>query len=1019
MSLALNRVNLTGWLVFLITFIVYFFSVERTGSLWDCGEFVLGAYKLQVVHPPGAPLFLIIGRMFTWVATVFSDTPSDIAFSVNLMSGMCSAFAAMFICWTTIIFAKILLYGRNRDAEASNDFAVMGAGLVAGLTTAFATSIWFSAVEGEVYSMSTMFTCMTLWAAVKWYYLPNEPKHDRWLIFSLYAAGLSVGVHLLSLLAFPTIAILYYYKKYNKINFKGFAIAAFLGVVAVVLFQSIIVSGIPSLWSMFEIFCVNSLGMPFHSGLIPTVLLLFGVFYYALNYAKKKGNDLLYKVFFTLMLVTISYTPVGVVLLRAMANTPINMNNPDDVVRLLPYINREQYGDRSLTKGPHFDAKPIDTKTSDRYGRKGNKYVVVDRKFDYVFAKKDLIFLPRISHSDQGRVQLHRMWMNHLTGRSEGKPDMVYNLKFMWSYQFGWMFWRYFHWNFIGRQNGEQGYFPWDKKDGHWLSGIKAIDGSRLYNQDQLPRVIRENQARNTYFFLPFIFGLFGVFFHFKKDRNDFLALLVMWLITGLGLCFFNNSPPNEPRERDYVLVGSIFTFAIWVGLGVLFIVDLLRNKMKMANLPSGVIATVIILSAPIIMGFQNFDDQSRNGITAARDYAINILESCQPNSIIFTYGDNDTYPVWYAQEVEGIRRDVRVINLSLIAVDWYIESQRRKINDSPPIKMSIPKDQYRGLLRNQIFYFNPAGEGAPDTEMNLGGLLKFLGEDHPISAGGGREFETYLPTKKAYLEINRQKAIELGMIGPTDSNAVERIPINLPGSYITKDDLAVLDIIYSNILDRPIYFSVTCQQEKLMGLQDYMNLEGLALRITPVMTPSDRSLSIYGSGRMDVERSYDVVMNKYKWGNFDKKKLYVDHAYAPSVQGLRMMMMRLGSILESQGDTARAAAVANKYFESFPNMNFQYDIRVMPFIQMLISGGKLDDAKKHMKILAEEIADMMNFYNSLSPDELTSSFQQDKSFAESGIREISNMLSQFKDQEFENQIRTMFAKYLPSPVNN
>lgn len=1017
--MTLNRVNLTGWLVFLITFIVYFFSVERTGSLWDCGEFVLGAYKLQVVHPPGAPLFLIVGRMFTWIATLFSDQASDVAFAVNLMSGMCSAFAAMFICWTTIIFAKFLLYGRNRDEEASQDWAVMGAGLVAGLATAFSTSIWFSAVEGEVYSMSTMFTCLTLWAAVKWYYLPNEAQHDRWLIFSLYAAGLSVGVHLLSLLAFPSIAIMYYYKKWDKVTFKGFLLALIIGVVSVVLFQSLIISGLPKLWSMFEIFCVNSLGLPFHSGLIPTLLFLIAVFYFGLQYAKKRNHDLLYKIVFTTMLVTISYTPVGVVLLRAMANTPINMNNPDDVVRLLPYINREQYGDRSLTKGPHFDAKPIDTKTSDRYGRKGNKYVVVDRKFEYVFSKKDEIFLPRISHNDQGRVQLHRMWMDYLTDRKEGKPDMMYNLKFLWSYQFGWMYWRYFFWNFVGRQNGEQGFFPWDKKDGHWLSGIKPFDSSKLYNQDQLPRVMREHKARNTYYFLPLIFGLLGVVYHFRKDRNDFLVLLVLWLITGLGLCFFNNSPPNEPRERDYVLVGSIFTFCIWIGLGVMYLVEILRNKLKMSSMSSGLIATILVLSAPVIMGFQNFDDHSRNGITAARDYAINILESCQPNAIIFTYGDNDTYPVWYAQEVEGIRRDVRVINLSLIAVDWYIESQRRKINDSPPVKMSIPQAQYRGFLRNQIFYFNPAGDGAPDVEMSLGSLLKFLGEDHPISAGSGRDFETYLPTKKSFLEVDLQKAVQLGMIQQGDSNVVNRIPINLPGSYITKDDLAVLDIIYSNIHDRPVYFSVTCQQDKLLGLQDYMNMEGLALRICPVFSPSDRTLSIYGSGKLDVEKSYDMVMNKFKWGNFDKKQLFVDHAYAPSVQGIRMMMMRLGSILEFNKDSARAAAIGAKYFESFPNFNFQYDIRVMPFIQMLISGGKLEDAKKHLKILAEETADMMQFYESLSPDDLSSSFQQDKSFTMSGIKEILGLLSQFNDPEFENQVKSLLSKYDPAPLIN
>ena len=662
-----NKVNITGWLVFLIAFVVYFNSVERTGSLWDCGEFVLGAYKLQVVHPPGAPLFLLIGRLFTWVATLVSNTPSDVAFSVNIMSGICSALAAMFICWTTIMFSKLAIYGWGKEEEASHDWAILASGLVAGLATAFSTSIWFSAVEGEVYSMSTMFTCLTLWAAVKWYYLPNNSKNDSWLIFSIYAAALSVGVHLLSLLAFPTIALLYYYKRYEKHTFKGFIFTGLIGLTSVVLFQVLIISGIPALWSKFELFCVNFLGLPFHSGLIPTLITLGGACYLGLKYAKRIGNDLLHKVVFTYMLIIIANSIVGMVMLRAIANPPINMNAPDNVIRLLPYLNREQYGDRSLVKGPYFDAKPIDTKSEDRYGKVGNEYKVVDRKFDYVFAKKDQILIPRISHGDQNRPQIYRMWMDYLTGKKEGVPTQEFNIKFMFSYQFGWMFFRYFMWNFVGRENGEQGYYPWDKKDGHWLSGISAIDSYRLYNQNNLPRVIREDQSRNTYFFIPLLFGILGVLFQYKKNKNDFLAIFAMWLLTGIGLCFFNNSPPNEPRERDYVLVGAVITFCIWMGMGVLFVADLLKSRMKLNPNLSQIIAGVLVLSAPIIMGFQNFNDHSRKGITGARDYATDILESCKPNAIIFTYGDNDTYPVWYAQEVEGIRRDVRVINLSLI----------------------------------------------------------------------------------------------------------------------------------------------------------------------------------------------------------------------------------------------------------------------------------------------------------------------------------------------------------------
>ncbi|MCC6816518.1 MAG: DUF2723 domain-containing protein [Saprospiraceae bacterium] len=1019
MNILKSKVNITGWLVFLITFAVYFFSVERTGSLWDCGEFVLGAYKLQVVHPPGAPLFLLVGRLFAWLASLFSNNPADIAFAVNLMSGICSAFAATFICWTTIMFSKLAVYGRDRDEEASHDIGILSSGLIAGLCTAFATSIWFSAVEGEVYSMSTMFTCLTLWAAVKWYYLPNDPKNDSWLIFSIYAAALSVGVHLLSLLAFPTIALLYYYKRWDKHTTLGFFITGAIGVISVVLFQSLIISGIPALWSKFEIFCVNTLGLPFHSGLIPTLITLGGLCYWALKYTQKIGNDLAHKLVFSFMLIIIANSVVGMVMLRAIANPPINMNAPSDVVRLLPYLNREQYGDRSLTKGPVFDARPIDNTTEDRYGRVGNEYKVVDRKFDYVFAKKDQILIPRISHGDQNRPLIYRQWMEYLTGKKDGFPTQEFNIKFMFSYQFGWMFWRYFMWNFVGRENAEQGYYPWDKKDGHWLSGIKAIDGARLYNQDQLPRAIREDQSRNTYYFIPLLFGILGVIFHYKRNKNDFLAIFAMWLLTGLGLCFFNNSPPNEPRERDYVLVGAIFTFCIWIGMGVLFISQLLREKIKLSDGISQWIATALVISAPLLMGFQNFNDHSRNGITAARDYAINILESVKPNGIIFTYGDNDTYPVWYSQEVEGIRRDVRVINLSLIAVDWYIESQRRKINESAPVKLSIPSNQLRGFLRNQVYYYNPAGEGAPDVEMSATQFLKFIGEDHKLSAGGGREIETYMPTRKVYIEVNRQKAIDLGMITATDTTFVDKIPVAVPEYYITKDDLAVLDIINSNINERPVYFSVTCQQDKLLGLSDYTNMEGLALRIVPIKSPSERAYQIYGSGKIDDDRCFDLVMNKFKWGNFDKQKLFVDHSYAPSVQGMRFLMMRMITSYGMKGDSIKAGEIAEKYFNVFPNMNFPYDSRVLPFLESLIRGNKKERAVTEMKTMISETADWLKFYNSLSAQELETSYKEEKRYAVSSIYELTQLAEILGDESIKQEVKDKLGPYQAAPSPN
>ncbi|HUR30621.1 MAG TPA: DUF2723 domain-containing protein, partial [Saprospiraceae bacterium] len=439
---------ITGWTVFAIALIVYFFSVERTGSLWDCGEFVLGAYKLQVVHPPGAPLFLLVGRLFAWIADLFSNDPQDIAFGVNMMSAVCSSLAAAFVAWTTIIFARLSMVGRGQTLTTEQNLVTCGAGLAAGLATAFCTSIWFSAVEGEVYAMSTMFTTLTFWAAAKWYGMEDTPDADRWLIFAVYAAGLSIGVHLLSLLCFPAMGLLYYFKKYKSFNIWGLLFAMLLGALMIPVIQKIIIVGVPSLWAQMELLMVNSLGFPIHSGVIPTVLILIALSYFGVRWARKRNNGLAERLVVSLIMLVISFSTIGVVVIRANANTPINMNNPSDAMRLIPYLNREQYGERPLLRGPHFEAEPYDTEREDRYGVVGNRYEVVDQKLSYIYHDEDKILLPRISHSDGNRPALYHRWM----GDEKGKPTMAFNLEFLFRYQIGWMYWRYFMWNFAGRE---------------------------------------------------------------------------------------------------------------------------------------------------------------------------------------------------------------------------------------------------------------------------------------------------------------------------------------------------------------------------------------------------------------------------------------------------------------------------------------------------------------------------------------------------------------------------------------
>lgn len=1007
-----NRaLNIAGWLTFSIAFLVFVFSVERTGSLWDCGEFILGAYKLQVVHPPGAPLFLIIGRMFALLGDAFSSNPSDIAFAVNLMSGMATAFAGMFICWSTMYLGKLSLVGRDEQSDSGQNIGLLLAGLAAGLSSTFCVSVWFSAMEGEVYAMSTFFTALTLWSLLKWYYLPDTGKSDRWIVFSLFAAGLSIGVHLLSILTFPALAVFYYLKKYKNFSWLGFFASIGAGLVVLFIVQKVIIVGLPDLLVSLDMFAVNTLGLPFYSGLVPFLAIIGGILYWGIKRANKRGLHNLQLALVSLMLIIVAYSTTAVAVIRANANPPINMNSPSDPARLVPYLNREQYGDRPLLFGPSFNARPTGLNSKPRYGRVGDKYEEIDKKYDYTYNPQDEMFFPRMGHGDDpSKVRLYHQWMGH-----EGNPTMGDNLSFFWRYQLGWMYWRYFMWNFVGKQNGEQGYVPWDKSKGNWLSGISFIDNARLGNQAQLPSFEKDNQARNTYYFIPFLLGIIGCIFHYRRRNYDWLGLAVLFLITGIGIIVYSNQPPIEPRERDYVLVGSFFTFCIWIGLGGLAIGRYIAEKMKSNPLPGFAIGGLIALLSPALMGFQNFDDMGRKGIYASRDYATNFLNSVAKNAIIFTYGDNDTYPLWYAQEVEGVRPDVRVVNLSLIAVDWYIEQQRRKINESAAIKMTIPSESYRGNKRNQVYYITSE---MSEQELPISSVLRFIGEYHPLEGSGSKQ-ESFLPTNKIYIPIDKARWIANKYLSPQDS-VLDRIPVAFDvkeqGDYVLKGDLAVMDIIASNINDRPIYFSVTADPSKFLGLNQYMQLEGLALRIVPVRSVPDRQFGVFGLGRVAGDSLYNNVMTKFKWGNFDKQQLFVDKSYTPSVNAMRMVQMRGAFDLINKGDKKRAADLAENTLKVFPNQNFPFDGTIIPALSLIATADSLDRIKPYMKTLAENMREKMIFFNSLTPAERAQGYESDFDDTKKVINDMLDIIRRGKDTQFEEEIKKIIGPYIPKP---
>ncbi|PTM14674.1 MAG: DUF2723 domain-containing protein [Bacteroidetes bacterium] len=1009
--------RLTGWLVFAIATVVYFFSVERTGSLWDCGEFILGAYKLQVVHPPGAPLFLLVGRVFTWFAELFSDDKADIAFAVNMMSGLCTAFAAAFIAWITIILARLALVGREGETDAGQDLALAGGGLVAGLATAFATSIWFSAVEGEVYAMSTMFTALTLWAMVKWYSLPDNTQSDRWLIFAVYAAGLSTGVHLLSILTFPALALFYYFKKYEQHNLLGMALAAGSGVVAIVLIQKLVVVGIPALWTNMELLFVNGFGLPPQSGIVPTMLIVGGVLFGGLYLAHRRQSAVLQQIFVALALVVVAFSTVGIVVIRANAGPPVNMNAPTDAMRLLPYLNREQYGERPLLRGPDFDAQVQSTDVDDRYGLVGDRYEVTDYKISVNYNDSDKRLFPRMVDGTMGRPRLYQQWMGLDPNKPlpPGRPNFVDNVNFFLRYQIGWMYWRYFMWNFSGRQNGEQGFYDWDVSSGNWITGIDFIDEMRLSDQSQLPEKMAHDPAHNVYFMLPFLFGLLGMFWHGQKRGNDFVALLALFIITGIGIVVYSNQPPNEPRERDYVLAGSVFTFCIWIGMAVPALYQMLTNRLGSSKVVSAVGASALVLIAPALMGFQNFDDHSRADHTAARDYATNFLNSVDKDAIIFTYGDNDTYPLWYAQEVEGIRTDVRVVNLSLIAVDWYIDLLRRKVNDSAPIKMSIPREQLRGKLRNQVFYYNQAGEDRP---ISLQNFVKFMGEDHPLQSQGGRIIEAHYPTRNVLIPVDKAEILRNKVVSIADTaNIVAAIPVRVDDTQLLKDDVAILDILASNLWERPIYFAVTARIEKLFGMQDYTQLEGLALRIVPIKSTSENQLyGMLGSGRVNTEAIFENVTTKWRWGNFDKEDTYVNSSYGPSVQSMQFAIQRGASALLEKGDKERAIQMVDTYFDAFPDMNFEFGIHAAYMVGLYTQAGAYDKAKPKMQVLARNTIARLNYFVSLPDDVLQLSFGNEFQAALAVADRLVAYAQRAGDTEYLAELQALFGEYVRQP---
>lgn len=703
-----KRINVyAGWLVFLIASIVYLATIPPTTSFWDCGEFIATAYKLEVSHSPGAPLFMVLARFFT----LFSPTPAHAAMMVNAMSGIASALTIMFLFWTVTHLARKILIQRGELSEGGK-IAIIGAGLVGAFAYMLSDTFWFSAVEGEVYALSSLFTALVFWAILKWENIADEPYANRWLILIAYLIGLSIGVHLLNLLAIPAIVFVFYFKKY-KTTPLGVIIAGAISVVVLGFIMYFIIPYTVKLAGVFDRLFVNGFGLPYNSGVLFFAMLLIGSLVFGILYTQKHGKILANTVLLGVTVILIGYSTYALTVIRSNANPPMDQNNPEELFSLLSYLNREQYGDRPLVQGQYYSAPVIGSIDKISYRKKGDSYEKFINGFTYQYDDRFTTFFPRMYDSDPSHIREYERW-GHIKGKTINVsandnrvlPTFGENLRYFFSYQIGFMYGRYFMWNFVGRQNDVQGHG--ETANGNWLSGIPFIDNARLGDQTDLPDNMANHNARNTYYFLPLLLGLIGLLYQYSRHKKDFWVVMMLFVLTGIAIVVYLNQYPLQPRERDYAYAGSFYAFAIWIGLGVLAIYDGLRSVLN--NKTSAITASVVCLVAvPGLLGSENWDDHDRSGRYTPRDFAYNYLNSCEKDAVLFTNGDNDTFPLWYLQEVEEERTDVRIICLPYLSTDWYIDQMKRKAYDSEPVPFAMSSDQYRQGTRDMIFVNNRA----------------------------------------------------------------------------------------------------------------------------------------------------------------------------------------------------------------------------------------------------------------------------------------------------------------------
>ncbi|MEO8150481.1 MAG: DUF2723 domain-containing protein [Bacteroidia bacterium] len=1013
--------NILGWIVFAIASFVYLSTIEPTGSFWDCGEFIATANKLQVGHPPGAPLFLMLARVCILFA---GDNVKLIPIMVNSLSAIMSALCILFLFWTITAFAKKAIIKDVTNITMDQIITVMGSGFIGAVAYTFTDSFWFSAVEGEVYASSAAFTACVFWAIMKWDAVADEKHSTRWIILIAFLMGLSIGVHLLNLLTIPALALVYYFRRYN-FSWFGVIKTLVVGVIILAIVQFGVIQDYLKIGSYFDLFFVNTLHLPFWSGIIFFNLAVIVALAYGIYRTQKSKNPLWNTVLLCFAFILLGYYSYAQVVVRSGANPPLDENDPENVFGLLSYLNREQYGDFPLLYGQYFNAQLIrQDQGSTIYAQTKDKYIPVGNKPVAVYEPENCGFFPRMWSGQENHISAYKSWSGTPGDR---KPTAGENLLFFFKYQVNHMFIRYFMWNFVGRQNDMQGHG--DILKGNWICGINAIDAIRLGPQDHLPKSMTDNKARNCFYFLPLILGLLGMVYHFMSDRKDFMIVGLLFLMTGMAILLYLNQTPYQPRERDYAYAGAFYAFAIWIGLGVAAIADMLRNKINPST--AAITATLVTLVVPYVLAKDGWDDHNRSHRYTSRDFAVDYLNSCAPNGIIFTNGDNDTFPLWYAQEVENVRTDIRVVNLSLLNTDWYVNQMRRKAYQSEPVPFTLPESKYAQGTRDYIPYYD---KKIPDYT-DIQEVFNFITSDDEqlkLQTRGGNDIN-YLPTKKLRLKVDKEAAIKSGTVALKDTaKIVDYIQWDYNKEYVSKADLMMLDLIAHNNWKRPIYYAVTIGSDGYIGLENYFQAEGLAYRLVPIKAVKNDGQP----GRVGADQMYDNIMNKFVWGNMNDSRVYLDQNNLNMTMNFRFNFARLADALIDEGKRDSSVKVLDKCMEVMPDKTVPFNLSSLRIIEMYYRNGLLaqqmdssgsmnndvekmrmsakanfDKGNAIVKRLADITADDLNYYFSLAGTSYYNNVERETNQSMAVFMEMQRLTKMAGQKDVAGEIEARFKK--------